>query len=63
MNLNLDWNKDFQEFQDILNCGLHPAWLYNAKANMILVPAYTGEGKQFFRTTDILKASEVIPFF
>ncbi|MEJ7412837.1 hypothetical protein WL545_13170, partial [Staphylococcus epidermidis] len=28
MNLNLDWNKDFQEFQDILNCGLHPEWLY-----------------------------------
>lgn len=63
MKLNLDWDKDFQEFQDILNCGLHPEWLYNAKANMILEPAYTGECKQFFRTTDIIKASETIPFF
>ena len=55
MNLNLDWNKDFQEFQDILNCGLHPEWLYNAKANMILVPAYTGEGKQFLELQIFLK--------
>ena len=23
MRLNLDWNKDFQEFQDILNSGIH----------------------------------------
>ena len=23
MQLNLDWNKEFQEFQDILNCGIH----------------------------------------
>ena len=30
MNLNIDWNKDFQEFQDILNSGLQPEWLYNA---------------------------------
>ena len=22
MRLNLDWNKDFQEFQDILNSGI-----------------------------------------
>ena len=31
MQLNLDWNKEFQEFQDILNCGIHPEWLYCAK--------------------------------
>ncbi|MDT3959843.1 hypothetical protein [Staphylococcus kloosii] len=63
MKLNINWNKDFQEFQDILNSGIDPEWLYNAKANMILNPAYTGEGKQFFYTQDILKASEIIPFF
>jgi hypothetical protein len=63
MKLNINWNKDFQEFQDILNSGINPEWLYNAKANMILNPAYTGEGKQFFYTQDILEASKVIPFF
>lgn len=63
MKLNINWNKYFQEFQDILNSGIDPEWLYNAKANMILNPAYTGEGKQFFYTQDILKASEIIPFF
>lgn len=57
MRLNLDWNKDFQEFQDILNSGIHPEWLYCAKANLVLEPAYTGEGKQFFSTQDIIKAS------
>ena len=46
MQLDLDWNKDFQEFQEVLNCGINPEWLYCAKANMILEPAYTGEGKQ-----------------
>ncbi|MDT3968182.1 hypothetical protein, partial [Staphylococcus saprophyticus] len=51
---NLDWNKNFQEFQEILNSGINPEWLYNAKANMILNPAYTGEGKQFFFTKDII---------
>lgn len=30
---------------------------------MVLEPAYTGEGKQFFSTQDIIEASEVIPFF
>lgn len=45
MKLNLDWNKEFQEFQDILNSGINPEWLYNAKANLILNPAYTGQGK------------------
>ncbi len=60
---NLDWNKNFQEFQEILNSGINPEWLYNAKANMILNPAYTGEGKQFFFTKDIIKASKTIPFF
>ena len=63
MRLNLDWNKDFQEFQDILNSGIHPEWLYCAKANLVLEPAYTGEGKQFFSTQDIIKASKIIPFF
>ena len=63
MQLNLDWNKEFQEFQDILNCGIHPEWLYCAKANLVLEPAYTSEGKQFFSTQDIIEASEVIPFF
>ena len=38
MRLNLDWNKDFQEFQDILNSGIHPEWLYCAKANLVLEP-------------------------
>lgn len=46
MNLNIDWSKDFQEFQEILNSGIHPEWLYCAKANLVLEPAYTGEGKQ-----------------
>mgnify|MGYP001051254795 CR=1 FL=1 len=59
MRLNLDWNKDFQEFQDILNSGIHPEWLYCAKANLVLEPAYTGEGKQFFSTQDIIKASKI----
>ena len=63
MQLDLDWKKDVQEFQEILNCGITPEWLYCAKANMILEPAYTGEGKQFFSTKDIVKASKVIPFF
>ena len=36
MQLDLDWNKDFQEFQEVLNCGINPEWLYCAKANMIL---------------------------
>ncbi len=47
MNLNIDWSKDFQEFQEILNSGIHPEWLYCAKANLVLEPAYNGEGKQF----------------
>lgn len=63
MQLDLDWNKDFQEFQEVLNCGINPEWLYCAKANTILEPAYTGEGKQFFSTKDIIEASKVIPFF
>ncbi|MES3703217.1 hypothetical protein ABFV70_06825 [Staphylococcus arlettae] len=63
MEPNLDWNKDFQEFQDILNSEIHPEWLYNAKANMILNPSYTGQGKQFFFTKDIIKASKIVPFY
>ncbi|MBN5736683.1 hypothetical protein JY628_09170 [Staphylococcus aureus] len=63
MNLNIDWSKDFQEFQEILNSGIHPKWLYCAKANLVLEPAYTGEGKQFFSTQDIINASKIIPFF
>lgn len=54
MNLNIDWSKDFQEFQEILNSGIHPEWLYCTKANLVLEPAYTGEGKQFFSTQDIM---------
>lgn len=46
MNLNIDWSKDFQEFQEILNSGIHPEWLYCAKANLVLEPAYNGEGEQ-----------------
>ncbi|WP_410531023.1 hypothetical protein [Staphylococcus aureus] len=46
MNLNIDWSKDFQEFQEILNSGIHPEWLYCAKANLVLEPTYTGEGEQ-----------------
>ena len=60
MNLNIDWSKDFQEFQEILNSGIHPEWLYCAKANLVLEPAYTGEGKQFFSTQDIINASKII---
>ncbi|MDT4059642.1 hypothetical protein RPP33_09500, partial [Staphylococcus aureus] len=56
-------SKDFQEFQEILNSGIHPEWLYCAKANLVLEPAYTGEGKQFFSTQDIIYASKIIPFF
>ncbi|HCI7391403.1 TPA: hypothetical protein NPW50_001411 [Staphylococcus aureus] len=62
MNLNIDWSKDFQEFQEILNSGIHPEWLYCA-ANLVLEPAYNGEGKQFFSTQDIINASKIIPFF
>lgn len=54
MNLNIDWSKDFQEFQEILNSGIHPEWLYCAKANLVLELSYTGEGKQFFSTQDIM---------
>ncbi|WP_431768663.1 hypothetical protein, partial [Staphylococcus arlettae] len=53
----------FQEFQDILNSGIHPEWLYNAKANMILNPSYTGQGKQFFFTKDIIKANKIVHFY
>ncbi len=63
MDIHLDWNKTFQEFQDILNSGIHPQWLYAATTNLILEPAYTGQGKQFFYTKDIINASERMPFF
>lgn len=63
MRLNLDWNKDFQEFQDILNSGIHPEWLYCAKANLVLEPAYTGEGKQFFLHKTSLKQAKSFHFF
>lgn len=63
MHINLDWNKDFQEFQDILNSGIHPKWLYAATTNLLLEPAYTGQGKQFFYTKDIINASKHMPFF
>lgn len=63
INITLDWNQTFQEFQDILNSGIHPKWLYAATTNMILKPAYTGQGKQFFYTEDIIKASKQMPFF
>lgn len=63
MKVNLDWNKEFQEFQEILNSGVNPEWLYNAKANLILMPAFTGKGKQYFYTKDIQKASNTIPFY
>lgn len=62
MKINLNWENTFQEYQDILNSGLNPEWLYSAKANMILIPAYTGKGKEFFYTSDIIKASKIIPF-
>ena len=35
MKINLNWENTFQEYQDILNSGLNPEWLYSAKANMI----------------------------
>ena len=62
MQLALDWNKDFQEFQEILNCGINPEWLYCAKANMILEPAYTGEGKQFLAPKILLKQVKLYRF-
>lgn len=49
MNLNIDWSKDFQEFQEILNSGIHPEWLYCAKANLVLEPAYTGRRQTIFQ--------------
>ncbi|AKS70096.1 hypothetical protein RN70_11690 [Staphylococcus schleiferi] len=63
MEIQLDWDKDFQEFQEILNSGIHPKWLYTSMTNMILEPAYTGQGKQFFYTQDIIEASKQLPFF
>ena len=63
MQLDLDWNKEFQEFQEILNCGITPEWLYCAKANMILEPAYTGEGKQRLEGKDyIMKDGDIVHF-
>ena len=62
MQLDLDWNKEFQEFQEILNCGITPEWLYCAKANMILEPAYTGEGKQFLAPKILLKQVKLYRF-
>ncbi|MCQ9292248.1 hypothetical protein NQ016_12270 [Staphylococcus hyicus] len=47
----------------MLNSGIHPQWLYAATTNLILEPAYTGQGKQFFYTKDIINASERMPFF
>ncbi|MGO1758916.1 MAG: hypothetical protein ACTHY0_04275, partial [Mammaliicoccus vitulinus] len=29
----------------------------------VLVPAYTGQGKQYFWTNDILKADKIIPIY
>ena len=55
MKINLNWENTFQEYQDILNSGLNPEWLYSAKANMILIPAYTGKGKEFFTLVTSLK--------
>ncbi|MGW7976184.1 hypothetical protein ACWEXZ_06100 [Staphylococcus xylosus] len=49
--------------KEVLNSGINPEWLYSTKANMILNAAYTGEGKQFFFTKDIVKASKTISFF
>ncbi|MCG3401924.1 hypothetical protein K0017_06270 [Staphylococcus massiliensis] len=63
MELKLDWSAEFQEFQEVLNSGIDPYWLYAVKRNLILEPCYTGQGKQYFRTEDILKASESVPFF
>ena len=36
--------------------------IYCAKANLVLEPAYTGEGKQFLVHKTSLKASKIIPF-
>ena len=63
MNLNIDWSKDFQEFQEILNSGIHPEWLYCAKANLVLESLILAKAKQFFSTQDIINASKIIPFF
>ena len=55
MHINLDWNKDFQECQDILNSGIHHEQSYNTKVNLILNPEYTGQGKQFSLLKILLK--------
>ena len=31
MQLDLDGIKIFQEFQEVLNCGINPEWLYCAQ--------------------------------
>lgn len=60
--VNLNWENIFQEYQDILNSGLNPEWLYSAKVNMVLIPAYTGKDKEFFILVTSLKQVRLILF-
>ena len=62
MKINLNWENIFQEYQDILNSGLNPEWLYSAKVNMVLIPAYTVKDKEFFILVTSLKQVRLILF-
>ena len=62
MKTHLNWENIFQEYQDILNSGLNPEWLYSAKVNMVLIPAYTGKDKEFFILVTSLKQVRLILF-
>ncbi|MGK9044905.1 hypothetical protein [Mammaliicoccus vitulinus] len=62
-NLKIDWNNEFIEYQTLLYSGVNPEWFYACIRNEIIVPAYTGQGKQYFWTNDILKADKIIPIY
>ncbi len=54
MNLVLIGLKIFK-IEEILNSGIYPEWSLLC-SYPVLEPAYTGEGKQFFSTQDIIYA-------
>lgn len=62
-NLKIDWNNEFIEYQTLLYSGVNPEWFYACIRNEVLVPAYTGQGKKYFWTNDILKADKIIPIY
>lgn len=61
--LNINWKSDFIEYQTLLYSSVDPEWFYACIRNDVLVPAYTGQGKQYFWTKDILEAHKIIPIF